>query len=427
MAEVTLEQVNGIVKTVYDESGIKDLRPDCAIMTKRVGFENGSKEIGESYKVSVALRLPNGFTYAGAQTSATTSTTLKAARPMLIKQASVTPMELDLREQVLWVALSRAAGKGKGAFAQLYGEMLKSMKLSAGIRIEDCVLNGQRSRGEVESVADAGSSRLTITFKAASWRPGYWNHVGEGATFDSFTSTTKNNGSGPLILYSIDGANRKVTFTHSGTFSDQVAADDVLYPEGAYDGTTWYEPAGLMAQAGVTSGDSLGLSTTTYNNWKGNLKTVDGEMSFDILEEACGELRDRGMTGKISGYFPNKTISKLAAELAARRIIDSSYSSSKGKVGHKNIAFETPDIGEVELNIHPFLAWGEGLLNNDEDCARVGSSDATFEVPGLPKGQIFRHLTDANAAEFVLFSDQAPINKKPCKALRFTGITHSAT
>lgn len=427
MAEVTYEQVSGLTKTVYDESGVKDLRADCQIISKRVGFEKGSKDLGDSYKVSVALRLPNGFTYAGAQTSATTSTTLKAARPMLVKQASVVPMELDLREQVLWVALSRMAEKGKGSFASLFGEILKGMKTSGGIRVEDTLLNGQRSRGTVESVADAGSSRLTITFTPATWRPGYWNHVGEGATFDSFTGTTKNNAGGPLIVYSINGAERKVTFDHSGTYSDEVAAGDVLYPEGAYDGTTWYEPAGLMAQAGVTSGSSLGLDTSLYNNWKGNLMDVAGEMSFDVLEDACAQLRDRGMTGKITGYFPNKTIGKLAAELASRRVIDSSYSPSKGKVGHKNIAFETPEIGEVELMFHPFLALGEGLLNNDEDCARVGSSDITFEVPGLPKGQIFRHIADKNACEVALFSDQAPINKKPSRALRFTGITHSAT
>lgn len=424
---MTIQDVNGIAKRVYDKSGLKDLRPDVGILQKRIGWDKGSRNIGEAYQVGVILRNPNGFTYPGAQTSATAATALKAARPMIIKQAQVVPFEMDLREQVLYAALSRAAKAGEGAFAQLTGEIFKGMKLSAGIRLEAAILEGQRSKGTVEAVTDLGSQQMDVTFTAATWRPGFWWAVGEGATFDSFTGTTKNNAGGALIVAGVKADERKVTFTNSGTYSDEVAAGDTIWFEGSYDGTNHYEMPGLMSQSGVLSGTSLGISTTTYSNWKGNQLAVDGEMSFDALEEACGKLRDRGAAGKLSAYFPNKTIGKLLSEMKAMRIIDSSYNPAKGKIGHKGLEFSTPEIGDVELLIHPFLAWSEFLVQDESEIGRVGSSDITFGVPGFEDEQLFRLVDGYNAAELQLFTDQAVINKRPNRALRGTGVTHSST
>ncbi len=422
MAQLTIAEVDGAAKRVY-ESAIKDLRPKSSILTNRASWEEGSRGVGEDYRVSVTLRPPNGFTHAGS--AGTSRTALKAARPMVIKQASVTPFEIDLREEMLMLALSRLKDQGEGAVVGLFGEVMKGMKLSAGNRLEANVLTGQRGLGTVEAVTDLGSSQMDITITEATWRPGMWWALGEGTTLDSFTSTTKNNATAALVLAGVKASERKITVTHGGTFSSECAADDVLYFEGAYDGSAYYEMNGLLQQGSNTTGTSLGIAANTYGNWKGNTKSIGGNLTLDILEELCGELRDRGASGKLSAYMSNKTFAGLASQVRALRVVDSSYSSEKNKVGEKGLSFVSPEFGEIELVIHPFMAQGELYIQKDEGVGRVGSSDLTFGVPGVQSEKLFYVTPDYNTVEARLFSDQCIINKSPNHTYVATGITHT--
>lgn len=424
MAAGDLDNVNGIAKKVYDKAGIQDLRPKSAILQRRIGWDKGTRQIGESYQISVALRPPNGFTYPG---STGAGTAMKAARPMIIKQASITPFEMDLREQISYTALSRAAKEGEGAFAQLSGELFKGMKMAAANRLEAGILLGQRALGEVEAVTDTSGGTADLTITAATWRPGLWWAVGEGTTLDAFTSTTKNNASGPLVVSGITTASRKIRVTYTGTLANEVAAGDVLYFEGAWDGTTYNEMPGLLAQSGNTSGTSLGLSAATYMNWKGNTYDVAGPISSDVVEDAVSQLRDRGAAGRLSMHLANKNYSVVLNELKQLRVIDSSYSPDKTKVGTKSILLESPDVGEIELVNHPFMAWGEFGLFSEDDCGRVGSSDLTFGVPGFEKEQLFRLVDGYNLAEIQLFTDQCVVNKRPNHSMLGTGITVPTT
>ncbi len=120
--EVTVTAINGIGKKVYDKSGLKNWLPSSSIMQKRASWEKGTRNVGESYSVSVVTRRPNGVTYSG---SAGGVNALLAPRNMVIKQALIVPFEMELREQFSWAALSRAASdNSEGAFAQAAGEGL---------------------------------------------------------------------------------------------------------------------------------------------------------------------------------------------------------------------------------------------------------------------------------------------------------------
>lgn len=419
--EVTVTEVSGIGKKVYDRTMRKAL-PASAILQKRIGWDKGTRAIGESYNVSVVLRPPNGFTYAG---TAGGVTTLKAPRNMVIKQASIIPFEMELREQFAWAALSRAAKEGEGSFAQLAGTGMWAMKESSSNRLEMAALDGQRPLGEVEAVTDLGGGLADLTITQATWAPGRWWAIGQKATMDSFTSTTKNNGSGPLITEGLNIADRKVKVSYTGTLGSEVAAGDVLYFEGAWDGTTYNEMPGLIAQARNTTGTSLGLSATTYPNWAGNLYDVAGNISYEVLEDMCSLLRDRGASGTLTAYFSNLALSKLVGELKLLRVIDSSYNPSKGKVGYKAVSFETPEFGEVEIVGHPFMKQSECLIQDEGDIGRVGSSDIDFGLPGVgeDRAPMFERVSGSTAAELILFTDQCVINKEPRKALHGYGIT----
>lgn len=415
--EIDLSAVNGLTKKVYDKSGLKQALPGSAIIQKRIGYEKGSRKVGESYNVPVVLRPPNGFTYAGSDGSVRT---LKNPRNMVTKQATIIPFELDLREQVAFAALTRAAEEGEGSFAQLAGEVLKWMKFSTANRFEAGIIHGQRGLGVVEAVTDLGGGLADLTITAATWAPGLWWAMGEKSTYDTFTGTTKNNASGPIVLEGIKAAERKITVSYTGTLAAEVAANDVIYFEGAYDGVTYLEMPGFMAQSANTTGTSLGLSAATFSNWKGNTLNVAGPISFDVMEEALGIVRDRGASGKITAYLSNKRYGALVAELKSLRVIDSSYSPGKGKTGYSAIGYESREFGEVEIVNHPFFKHGEFLLLEEDECGRVGSADMEFGVGGTPT---WERVANTNAVETVLMHDQCVIAKMPSHCLVGTGIT----
>lgn len=420
--ETVVSDINGVQKRVYDKSGLKNAILGVTILQDNIGWENGTRKIGESYQVGVVLRPPNGFTHAG---SAGNVVQLKQGRPMKIQQASITPHEFELREQVSFAALSRAAEEGEGAFASLTGELHKAMKEQAQNRLEAVILHGQRGLGVVEAVTDLGSSQMDITITEATWRPGMWWALGEGTTLDSFTSATKNNGDGPLVLAGVKAASRKITVSHSATYSDQVAAGDVLYFEGAYDGTTRYEMPGLLIQSENTTGTSLGISAATYGNWKGNTYNVGGNVNSDVVEDAVAQLRDRGAKAKLRLYLSNKAYGAIMAEPKSQRMFDSSY-SAKAVIGHDKVTYRSPDVGEIDIVNHPFMAWGEFLLQRDEDVARVGSADIMFGVPGSGvDAPEWERVPNYNAAEVLLFTDQAVLQKMPKNAMVGSGITYT--
>ncbi len=418
--EVTVDAVSGLQKRVYDKAGLQKYRPGSAIFQNRIGWDKGSRLVGESYQIPVVLEPPNGFTYSG---SAGGVNTLKNPQNMVIKQASIVPFEMELREQASWAALSRAAQEGEGAFAALGNTIHMAMKKSAANRLEMQIVTGQQSIGTVESVTDTGGNTADLEITIATWRPGLWWALGRKATLDAFTSTTKNNASGALKTTGLTISARKVRVSYTGTLGSEVAAGDELYFEGAWDGTTYTEMPGLITQARNLTGTSLGLSATTYPNWSGNRYDVAGNISYEIVEDACSQLRDRGVDMKLTFAIANKGFSVLINELKALRVIDSSYSPQTGKLGHKSVEYFSPDVGQIEILNHPFFNQGEFLLCAEENLARVGSSDMTFGVPGIDTPQ-WERVAGTSACEAVLFCDQCVIGKEPATMMHGTGITY---
>jgi hypothetical protein len=432
--EATLTQVNGLAKRVYD-STVHDLRASCSMLTERSKFETG-KRVGESYQVAIALVPPNGFTYAGNAASATGPTTLKSGRSMVIKQASAVPFELDLREVVLWATYSRLQEQGEGAVAQYYSELMSSMKMAAQTRLEASGYLGQYSGGlgtvDTGGVTDQGGQVVKVVISTATWRPGLWWALGQGATFDSFTSTTKKNSGGALVLQSVDAVNRAIFLQYTGALGTQVNVADQLFPEGAWDGTTFFDMPGLIAQGSNTTGTSLGISasnSTGYMNWKGNTKSISGNFTLDILEDICGELRDRGASSrsKLSAYLANKNFGLVLAEVRAQRIIDSSYNSSEQKVGNGGVTFQSKEVGPIELNPYPLAAWGEVYVQVDPMVVRIGSSDISPTIPGTggDGGIDLIKPSGTNNFESLIFSDQAFVNKRPNHTYFVTGVTQT--
>lgn len=420
--ETILSDVNGTTKRVYDKT-IKKALPGRSWCQREIPFGEG-KRVGESYRVPVLLRPPNGFTHIGSEGA---TSVLKQGRPMQIKQAEIVPFEFSLRENMTFVAMTRAKEEGEAAVASNVGEIMKAMKFSASNRLEALLLHGQRSKGVVESITDAGGGVGTIVLTASSWSSGLWWALNEGTTLDSWTGAVKNNGSGPIVVTGIVATERRLRVTYSGAnLAGEVTAADTLEFEGAYNGTTYLEMPGLIAQASNTTGTSLGLSATTYSNWAGNLFPINGNIGADQIEQMLGLIRDRGADGKLNVLLSSSSYASVMKEPKTQRVFDSSYSPDKAKIGHKSVELASPEFGEIRLVLHPMMKDSECLILDTEDVERVGSADLTFGIPGSQvDAPVWEKVTGTNYAEIIHWTDQAAILKAPNHAVVGTGITVS--
>lgn len=419
--ETILSDVNGTTKRVYDKT-IKKALPGRAWLQREIPYGQG-KRVGESYRVPVLLRPPNGFTHNGSDGA---TVALKQGRPMQIKQAEALPFEFLLRENMTFVAMARAMEEGgEASIASNVGELMKAMKFAGANRLEIELLYGGRPKGVVESITDAGSGVGSIVLTEASWSSGLWWSANEGTTLDSWTSSTKNNSNGPIVVTGIVATERRLRVTYSGAnLAGEVTAGDNLEFEGAFNGTTYLEMQGLIAQAANTTGTSMGLSATTYSNWAGNVKAIGGQFRSDDIEDALGLIRDRGADGKLRVLVSSKTFAGVMSEPKTQRMFDSSYSPDKAKIGHKAIDIASPEFGDVQLVLHPMMKDSEALIFDTEDVDRLGSADLTFGIPGSSvDAPNWEKVPGTNYAEIILWTDQACILKAPNHAVLCTGIT----
>lgn len=420
MAIASFATAEGLAKRVYDS--FKNLQPECAIITKRSPIDNSIQNAGDGYYVPVCVQPPNGVTFVG---SSPTGVTLLTGRPMVVLQATAQAYEMDLQENTPWSVFTRMDQKSQAAAESYMAILVSTIMNVMGTRHEASVLLGQQGLGTVSAVAgSAGAAQ--ITFTAATFRRGFWWAVGPGATFDSFTSTTKNNATAAIVLVGVSTTDYTINVTCGGTLGSEIAAGDVWYQEGAWDGTTYYEMPGLVAQASTT-GSSMGINNSTYPNWAGNSYNVGGVVTPDVLEIYFGIIRDRQQDGKLSAYMPENTWRSILNQVQALRYLDSSYSSTKQVVGAKSVEITTARYAGVELVIHPMLANGEMYIQCDSEVKRVGSREPGFGVPNtiVPGADKPLLVTGTNYATAYGTADAAVLNKAPANSIYLSGITVS--
>jgi hypothetical protein len=92
-------------------------------------------------------------------------------------------------------------------------------------------------------------------------------------------------------------------------------------------------------------------------------------------------------------------------DLAAKRQFDSSYSEKEQKQGTQSIKFYGQN-GTIEVQASLFCKQGFAYVYPKDELERIGSSDVTFEQPGM-EGKFFRLMDSANGYELRAYCDQA--------------------
>lgn len=404
---------------------LEKAQPFNEVLGKRIPFNGKLKRLGQSFNIPVVMQPPNGVTYIGKDP---TASSLLAGRPMSIQEAIAYSYELDVMEQTPWAVFDRMKG-GESSVEAYMAILMLFLKRTAQTRKEVSMLLGQYGLGTVDSVTD-NTTYATLVITAATWRGGLWWMLGPGATLDAFTSTTKNNATGALVLVGVNPTARSIDVTFSGTLASEVAAGDVLYPEGAYDGTTHYDMPGLMVQNSNTTGTSLGLSATTYKNWAANTASVGGVFTEDAEEYYLGLLRNRGGKGKMTVYLPEPTWRDRVGQHGGKRVFDDSYTPNKQVAGEQEFDYSTKVYGRVEHELHSFLADSEVMMQIDDNCTVVGSRDTRLGIPSRlgddvdSEGSNLLHVPATNYGESYATHDLGVVQRMPSSAMVLTGVTH---
>lgn len=404
---------------------LEKAQPFMEVLGKRIPFNGKLKRLGQSFNIPVVMQPPNGVTYIGKDP---TPSGLLAGRAMNIQEAIAYSYELDVMEQTPWAVFERMKG-GESSVEAYMAILMLFLKRTAMTRKEVSLLLGQYGLGTIDTVTD-NTTYATLAITATTWRGGLWWMLGPGATLDSFTSTTKNNSAGPLVLIGVNPTARSIDVSFDGTLSDQITAGDVLYAEGSYDGSTHYDMPGLLVQNSNTTGTSLGLSATTYKNWAGNTNAVAGVFTEDAEEYYLGQLRNRGGKGKMSVYLPEPTWRDRVGQHGGKRVFDDSYSAQKNTAGEQDFDYSTKVYGRVEHELHPFLADSEVLMQIDDNITVVGSRDVKLGIPSRlgddvdADGSNLLHVPGTNYGESYATHDLGIAQRMPSSAMVLTGITH---
>lgn len=414
--ENTVSTLNGLFKTVYADK-LLDLVPDYAVLQKKIPFVSADKETGNFYAQPVNLSHEQGFTYNG---EAGSVVTLNAAIASTMKEAQVKGTEMILRTQIAYTALSRASKAGPKAFKRASAWKVEDMNNSMRKRLEVSMLYGQSSIGEVESITSASGSG-TITITAASWAGGIWAGA-ENAAIDSFTSTTKNNAGGDIIITAVNSDTRTLSVTCTGTFSNECQAGDLLFFKGTDSGSSVFTEMAGLQKIIQNSSTLFNINAGTYSLWKGNTVTSVGQLTHAKVQDALARAVNKGLMDPVLLLVSPKGFNTLNADLAALRMFDTSY-GTEGKNGFEKLVFHSVN-GPVEVVSHPLVKDGDAFIVPLDSVMRLGSVDLSFGVPGMDE-TFFTLVTNSNAVELQCMADQAIFLEKPAHAVYLSGITYT--
>lgn len=319
-----------------------------------------------------------------------------------------------LRTVVAYELLAAAVGKGNSAFENATKFVIEAMTKSISKKLEVSLFYGQAPKGIGEVKAGSVTTN-SFVISDAEFAPGIW--VGaKGMKFDVYDDTGVTL-KGSFTVASIDFDLRKVT-----TVESLVAAGvddlDVIFPKGAKN----KEAAGLhkiLSNTGVL----FDIDAAQYEMWKGNVVPAAGELTFEKLVKFMSRPIERGLSGDVVCIVNPKTWASLMKDQAALRRFDSSYGTKKLENGTMAIEFYSQN-GKIEVHSSIYCKESYAYVIQSEDFARIGSTDITFQLPGLPD-QFLTQAPNNAGYEMRCYSNQALFTKSISSSLMITGITHS--
>ena len=393
MSTNTFESMQSIYKESYADK-VKSLIPEGNLLLNLFEFSSAEKQPGNLYHQPCVVGLEHGFSYGG---SAGSAFTLRNGVSSQHEDAQIRGTEMVLRSYLSIGAVSRS--KGKNAFIQASKLIVENMLKSFAKRLEVQLMYGQADKGlgEIESVTG-----LVLKIEDHEWAAGIFSG-GEKMPIEIRSAAFALRGEAIITAVSLKDKEITIDALPAGT-----VATDVIFYAGAYN----KEFAGVHKIV-TNTGVLFNIDAAQYSLWSGNTVNVgtnfsggEAVLSFNKVEEAVAVAMEKGLVDEdLIVVCSPKSWKNLLTEQDAKRMYDSSYSSSKADAGHNTITFYGAN-GKIEVKASIYCKEGYAYAISPDCFLRIGSSDVTLEQPGM-EGKFIKLLENANGYEIRSYSDQA--------------------
>lgn len=423
MAQFTgLDELNGLAKEVYGESGPVNIIPEAGMLMRKFKLKDAEKQ-GDSFIQNVVVAHSHGFTY---NSTSNTAFDLNDSIAMTTKEASVSAAEIVLRDAISYRAAARTAGGNKKAFRSAVDLVVDNMLESHTKRLEASLLYGGYGIGVASSSTNSSATVTVVTLSEASFAEGIWMGAENAKIEFRVGSNLVSSGSDAVFtITKVDLDNRKLTV--SGTATGISALDSDI--SGAAQDIFWYGAYGQEAYGLEyimrNTGSLFGIDAATYGLWKSNIYSAgSAQLTMAKVLKGASRANARGLNGKAILAVNPLTWANLASDLSALRKYDNSYSKKKLENGTEAICFYAAN-GEIEIVGYNMIKRGLAMLIPEKKVKRLGSTEITFNTPGMG-GKMFDQLTGKAGFELRNYSDQCIFCETPAQMVLFTDIVNVA-
>jgi len=398
-----------LFKNVYADK-IVDAKPKEAWLMNNIKFNQAEKQ-GGKYLQSVKLSGCQGVTYAAPYVVPN----LNSPIPTTTRFAELEAYHFYLREQVSYDLIARStAGSGnaqKAAFINGLGQFVEWMNESINMRAEAELLHGQSSTGWGVVSSVAGN---VITITTATFADGLFVGM-ENMMLDVHDNT--GNYVKTVKLTGADPENRAISVDNSAG----ILATHILRPQGNYGNSM----LGITKMLG-TSGTVFAIDNSVYSMWKGSSYNAAGSLTFPKLLKAVRSGFVKGVSGDLDVLVHPRTFDDLVVDFDTNRT-DYADQVAKGKVIRgvegEGLLYKYHN-GVMKIRAHMLMKESEGLILTTKDFKRIGATDITFGLPGMPENFLFQ-LENTPACEMRCMFDFQVFTPRPSVNVLLTGIVNS--
>lgn len=379
---------------------------------------------GDSYNFPVKLGHEHGFT----PNVDNTAFALNSAIDSVTKQASLDGATIMVVGNLPYDTIAKMmhgaknGGSGGAAYFEPIDTKVMNLMESGEMYRELALLYGPGTASAIAAdigvvEANVTASDLdpgcTLSITTASWAPGIWNNLSNGAIVDIYESDGTTLRAATCVVGAITKSQNRVALSKTSSSVTPAAGDKLVIRD-----TRTKSCYGLQAIL-QNSGDLFGISAATYPQWKAVSIAVNGQLDRAQILAMSAELYSNGLRtgGKLfvtGGQFAD--LSEEAAELVR---FNNNFDGVK-RQGDENLVYATP-AGLIEVAVHSFMKQSLAMFLANECGYRIGATDLTFTLPGT--GQWFYQNLPSNAGgQFRIYSNQAPVLACPYRCAILTGI-----
>lgn len=438
MSDVTTpSELTGLFKQIYADN-LEKLIPECGKLVKMIPMS--TKQLGDKYNQPVVLTTEQGVTYATYNAGAFD---LDSPISMGTQNAEVVGRQMLLRSAISYSAFYKNESK-EAQFIDATSLVVENMMESLTKRLEVGMLHGQTGIGAVATgdLVDDTGGFATVQLTDAEYAAGIWAGAeGVRLTFISdFDPTTISAATNinpvttgeEVVVVAVDTDAKTITIKSTGaTIAELETASTAGALKVFYKGTVVGSGAGFsfvemegLSRIFSNTGTLFNINATNYNLWKANTYSAgNAKLTMAKVQEAVAKAVNRGLDEKVVLLVSPMTWADLAADLAALRRYDGSYTKTKGENGVESLVYHSAN-GEIEVISHTLVKEGEAFIFPPKRLKRIGASDITFQSPNNKDDRIFLDLPNKAGYELRAYSNQSIFVETPARCVLITGIVN---